>query len=127
MRVAQNLYEQGYITYMRTDSVHLSQQAIAAARSCVRNQVRHRVTSVPSPDSTPPKPRALKRPTKLSAPPVVPSAPPSETGLSGREAALYDLIWKRTVATQMAEARQTHITVLVEVDNAVFRASGQAD
>ncbi|HEU0054677.1 MAG TPA: topoisomerase C-terminal repeat-containing protein, partial [Longimicrobium sp.] len=48
-----------------------------------------------------------------------------ETGLTGQEAALYDLIWKRTVASQMADARQTHLTALIHADDAVFRASGK--
>ena len=50
---------------------------------------------------------------------------PRETGLSSRELALYDLIWKRTVASQMAEARLTQINVDIEVEDALFRASGK--
>jgi len=124
MRVAQNLYEQGYITYMRTDSVHLSQQAIAAARSCVETKYGTEYLS-PKPRQYATKAKGAQEAHEAIRPAGSTFRTPSETGLSGREAALYDLIWKRTVATQMAEARQTHITVLVEVDNAVFRASGK--
>jgi DNA topoisomerase-1 len=124
MRVAQNLYEQGYITYMRTDSVHLSQQAIAAARSCVETKYGTEYLS-PKPRQYATKSKGAQEAHEAIRPAGSTFRTPSETGLSGREGALYDLIWKRTVATQMAEARQTHITVLVEVDNAVFRASGK--
>src|SRR5207253_9090045 len=48
-----------------------------------------------------------------------------QTGLKGQEAALYDLIWKRTVASQMADARQTHLTAAIHAADAVFRASGK--
>lgn len=124
MRVAQNLYEQGYITYMRTDSVHLSQQAIAAARSCVETKYGTDYLS-PKPRQYATKSKGAQEAHEAIRPAGSTFRTPNETGLSGREAALYDLIWKRTVATQMAEARQTHITVLAEVDNAVFRASGK--
>jgi DNA topoisomerase-1 len=73
MRTAQSLYEQGYITYMRTDSVHLSEQAIAAARSCVEQKYGNN-TSAPNPASTPPKAKAHKKPTKRFVRRVVPSA-----------------------------------------------------
>lgn len=124
MRVAQNLYEQGYITYMRTDSVHLSQQAIAAARSCVETKYGTDYLS-PKPRQYATKSKGAQEAHEAIRPAGSTFRTPSETGLSGREGALYDLIWKRTVATQMAEARQTHITVLVAVDNAVFRATGK--
>ena len=124
MRVAQNLYEQGYITYMRTDSVHLSQQAIAAARSCVETKYGTDYLS-PKPRQYATKSKGAQEAHEAIRPAGSTFRTPSETGLSGREGALYDLIWKRTVATQMAEARQTHITVLVEVDNAIFRATGK--
>jgi DNA topoisomerase-1 len=50
---------------------------------------------------------------------------PQQTGLKDREFRLYDLIWKRTVATQMAEVRQTNVTVQIQVEDAGFRASGK--
>ena len=124
MRVAQSLYEQGYITYMRTDSVHLSQQAISAARNCVEQKYGSDYLS-PKPRQYATKNKAAQEAHEAIRPAGSSFRTPQETGLSGRERSLYDLIWKRTVATQMAEARQTHITVQIEVDNALFRATGK--
>lgn len=124
MRTAQSLYEQGYITYMRTDSVHLSQQAIAAARDCVEHKYGPEYLS-PEPRQYATKSKGAQEAHEAIRPAGSRFRTPQETGLSGRELSLYDLIWKRTVATQMAEARQTHITVNIEVEDAVFRASGK--
>ncbi|MBE9059441.1 type I DNA topoisomerase [cf. Phormidesmis sp. LEGE 11477] len=124
MRTAQGLYEKGFITYMRTDSTSLSQQAIAAARSCVQKKYGK--------DYLSPKPRQFKAKSKGAQEAheaIRPSGEvfriPQETRLKERELKLYDLIWKRTVATQMAEARQTNITMLIEADDAVFKATGK--
>lgn len=124
MRVAQSLYEQGYITYMRTDSVHLSQQAIAAARSCVEEKYGSNYLS-PEPRQYTTKSKGAQEAHEAIRPAGSTFRTPQQTGLSGREFQLYDLIWKRTVATQMAEARQTQITVHVQVEDAGFRASGK--
>ena len=124
MRIAQNLYENGYITYMRTDSVHLSDQAISAARSCVTKMYGKEYLS--------PKPRQYKTKSKGAQEAHEAIRPagsefriPRETGLSGKELSLYDLIWKRTVASQMAEAKLTQITVNIEVEDAIFRSNGK--
>ncbi|MBE9099128.1 type I DNA topoisomerase [Vacuolonema iberomarrocanum] len=124
MRTAQSLYEQGYITYMRTDSVHLSQQAIAAARSCVEQKYGTDYLSPQTRQYTT-KSKGAQEAHEAIRPAGTTFRTPQETGLSGRELNLYDLIWKRTVATQMAEARQTHITVHITVEDAEFRASGK--
>ncbi|WP_346292202.1 type I DNA topoisomerase [Sphaerothrix gracilis] len=124
MRVAQSLYEKGYITYMRTDSVHLSQQAIAAARSCVETRYGQNYLS-PKPRQYANKSKNAQEAHEAIRPAGSTFRTPQETGLRDKERALYDLIWKRTVATQMAEARQTHITVQIEVEDANFRASGK--
>jgi len=124
MRVAQSLYEQGYITYMRTDSVHLSQQAIAAARSCVEQMYGTNYLS-PSPRQYTTKSKGAQEAHEAIRPAGTSFRTPQETGLSGRELQLYDLIWKRTVATQMAEVRQTHITIQIQVEDAGFRATGK--
>jgi DNA topoisomerase-1 len=124
MRTAQSLYEQGYITYMRTDSVHLSEQAIAAARSCVEEKYGKPYLS-PQPRQYTTKSKGAQEAHEAIRPAGNTFRTPQETGLSGRELALYDLIWKRTVATQMADSRQTHITVDSQVDDAGFRSSGK--
>jgi len=124
MRVAQSLYEQGYITYMRTDSVHLSRQAIAAARSCVETKYGSDYLS-PQPRQYSTKAKGAQEAHEAIRPAGSTFRTPQETGLKDRELRLYDLIWKRTVATQMAEARQTNITMQIQVEDAGFRASGK--
>ena len=112
MRVAQNLYENGFITYMRTDSAALSKQAIAAARA--------QAASLYGADSIPDEPRKYGKVAKGAQEAheaIRPSGDsfrtPSQTGLTGAQAALYDLIWKRTVASQMADATGSTATVKV--------------
>lgn len=124
MRTAQNLYEQGYITYMRTDSVHLSDQAIAAARSCVEQMYGKPFLS-PKPRQYSTKSKAAQEAHEAIRPAGNTFRTPKDTGLSGRELQLYELIWKRTVATQMADSRQTHITVDLNVEDAGFRSTGK--
>ncbi|MGL4622097.1 type I DNA topoisomerase [Chroococcidiopsis sp.] len=124
MRVAQNLYEQGYITYMRTDSVHLSEQAIAAARSCVEQMYGKNYLS-PQPRQYSTKSKGAQEAHEAIRPAGSSFRTPKETGLSGREFDLYDLIWKRTVATQMADSRQTQVIVQLQVEDAGFRAIGK--
>jgi DNA topoisomerase-1 len=124
MRIAQNLYEQGYITYMRTDSVHLSEQAIAAARNCVEQKYGKRYLS-PKPRQYTTKSKGAQEAHEAIRPAGQTFRTPKETGLSGKELALYDLIWKRTVASQMANAQITQITVQLQVEDAGFRSTGK--
>lgn len=124
MRVAQALYEQGYITYMRTDSVHLSQQAIAAARQCVTKMYGSNFLSK-EPRQYVTKSKGAQEAHEAIRPAGETFRTPQETGLSGRELALYDLIWKRTVASQMADAQLTMLSVQLTVEDAIFRASGK--
>ncbi|HYW20489.1 MAG TPA: type I DNA topoisomerase [Nodularia sp. (in: cyanobacteria)] len=124
MRIAQNLYEQGYITYMRTDSVHLSDQALTAARSCVEQLYGKNYLS-PQPRQYTTKSKGAQEAHEAIRPAGSTFRTPQETGLSGRELAVYDLIWKRTVASQMADCRQTQISVQLQVEDAGFRSSGK--
>ncbi|MBD1938683.1 type I DNA topoisomerase [Microcoleus sp. FACHB-68] len=124
MRTAQSLYEQGYITYMRTDSVHLSDQAITAARSCVEEMYGKQYLS-PQPRQYTTKSKGAQEAHEAIRPAGSSFRTPQQTGLAGRELQLYDLIWKRTVASQMADSRQTHITVEMQVEDAGFRSSGK--
>ena len=124
MRIAQGLYEKGFITYMRTDSVHLSEQALEASRSCVEALYGKEYLS-PKPRQYNTKAKGAQEAHEAIRPAGQSFRTPKETGLKAKELSLYELIWKRTVATQMAEARQTNISVQIQVDEARFRASGK--
>ncbi|HEY5110789.1 MAG TPA: type I DNA topoisomerase [Acidimicrobiales bacterium] len=108
MRAAQRLYEQGWITYMRTDSTTLSNEAINAARS--------QAASMFGDDYVADQPRRYDRKVKNAQEAHEAIRPAGESfrtldeaqgQLSGDELALYDLIWKRTIASQMVDARTT--------------------
>ena len=116
MRVAQGLYENGFITYMRTDSTVLSGQAVAAARS--------QVAELYGTEYVPERPRvyASKAKGAQEAHEAIRPAgdhfrtPAQVSGeLTGAQFRLYELIWKRTVASQMADAVGSTATVTVEV------------
>jgi DNA topoisomerase-1 len=130
MRTAQALYERGFITYMRTDSVHLSEQAIQAARSCVKEKYGESFLS-PAPRQFSTKARNAQEAHEAIRPAGESFRTPAETGLDGRDLSLYELIWKRTVASQMADARLTMLAVDLEAaaasaeGPALFRASGK--
>lgn len=124
MKIAQSLYENGYITYMRTDSVHLSAQALTAARTCVAEMYGKEYLS-PKPRQYATKSKGAQEAHEAIRPAGSSFRTPQQTPLSGRELQLYDLIWKRTVASQMADARQTIVVVDLQVENAGFRSSGK--
>ncbi len=131
MAVAQRLYERGYITYMRTDSTALSRQAVTAARS----QIRERYGA----EYLPEQPRTYKRKVKNAQEAHEAIRPAGESfrlpddvagELDADERRLYELVWMRTVACQMANARGRSLTVRLGAtsiaDEAVtFRASGR--
>ncbi|MEB3201823.1 MAG: type I DNA topoisomerase [Synechococcus sp.] len=129
MRAAQGLYERGFITYMRTDSVHLSDQAVNAARSCVAAKYGKEYLN-PTMRQFTTKARNAQEAHEAIRPAGESFRDPVATGLDGRDLALYELIWKRTVASQMAEARLTMLSVELQVECgalglASFRASGK--
>jgi DNA topoisomerase-1 len=114
MSVAQGLYENGYITYMRTDSANLSQQAITAART--------QAAKLYGAETVPDKPRVYTGKSKNAQEAheaIRPSGDvfrtPTElqSVLRGNDWKLYDLIWKRTVASQMADAKGSTATVTI--------------
>ncbi|QDU36640.1 DNA topoisomerase 1 [Maioricimonas rarisocia] len=124
MQVAQRLYEDGYITYMRTDSVSLSQEAINAARGRIESSYGTNYLSD--------QPRQYSNKTKNAQEAHEAIRPAGdemktgeELGLGGRELSLYTMIWKRTMATQMAEARLRFDTVTIQAGDAEFRATGR--
>ena len=124
MRVAQSLYENGYITYMRTDSVHLSDEAVNAARRRVKERYGEQfLTQQPRRYKT--NAKGAQEAHEAIRPAGSGMRPVNTLPLSGDEATLYDMIWKRTVATQMANARLRSTTVMIAVEEALFRASGR--
>ncbi|WP_406172083.1 type I DNA topoisomerase [Streptomyces sp. NBC_00996] len=129
MQVAQKLYENGFITYMRTDSTTLSDTAISAARA--------QVTQLYGADYLPAQPRTYAGKVKNAQEAheaIRPSGDrfrtPAETGLTGDQFKLYELIWKRTVASQMKDAVGNSVTVKIagtasDGRDAEFSASGK--
>ncbi|MBC7724939.1 MAG: type I DNA topoisomerase [Burkholderiaceae bacterium] len=114
MSVAQGLYENGYITYMRTDSPNLSQQAITAARA--------QAASLYGADTVPDKPRTYTGKNKNAQEAHEAIRPSGEafrtpaelsSTLRGNDIKLYELIWKRTVASQMADAKGLTASVVI--------------
>ncbi len=112
MSVAQRLYENGHITYMRTDSVTLSQTAITAARA--------QASELYGAEYVPDSPRAYASKVKSAQEAHEAIRPagdrfrtPAQTRLSGDELRLYDLVWKRTVASQMKDATGESVAVRV--------------
>ena len=133
MSVAQHLYEEGWITYMRTDSTTLSEQALTAARA--------QASAMYGPAYVPAAPRHYNKKVKNAQEAHEAIRPAGETfrtpdeaarSLSGDELRLYDLIWKRTVASQMSDATgtsaQVRLTGVATVEGATrpveFGASG---
>ncbi len=124
MRIAQGLYEDGLITYMRTDSVHLSEGAIGAMRRRVETRYGSEYLSK-GPRRFQTKAKGAQEAHEAIRPAGTEMPTAGELGLTGKRKALYDLVWKRAIATQMADARQRHLTVQVEADDALFRATGK--
>jgi DNA topoisomerase I len=133
MQVAQRLYEQGWITYMRTDSTTLSDEALAAART--------QAVALYGPDYVPDAPRRYERKVKNAQEAHEAIRPAGEAFRTPDESArelhgdmlrLYDLIWKRTVASQMTDATGTSAQVRLSAiparrgaaEEAEFAASG---
>ena len=130
MRVAQRLYENGYITYMRTDSTTLSEAALDAARA--------QATELYGPEYVPAKPRRYERKVKNAQEAHEAIRPAGDTfrtpaqvarELGRDELALYDLVWKRTVASQMEDARGQTVSLRLGAtssagEDAEFAASG---
>ena len=121
MTVAQRLYESGFITYMRTDSVNLSQEALSTAKNAIvqlfgeqYSQVRNFATKSKGAQEA----HEAIRPTDMSR-----SSIPAETDQNK----LYELIWKRTLASQMADAQIERTTVKIEADKhkEYFVANGE--
>jgi DNA topoisomerase I len=125
MRVAQSLYENGYITYMRTDSTTLSKEAVGAARDLVRSQYgpeflyaseRTYATKVKNAQEAHEAIRPAGHPFQL---------PETLRGeLNYDQFRVFELIWKRTIASQMADARKRRVVMTIEAGDAIFQATG---
>ncbi len=131
MRSAQRLYENGYITYLRTDSTTLSESAIAAARAQARELYGDAYVS--------PQPRQYTRKVKNAQEAHEAIRPAGESfrtpgeiarEVDGDDFRLYELIWQRTVASQMADARGTTVSIRITGtagtgEDVTFAASGR--
>ncbi|NOY43715.1 MAG: type I DNA topoisomerase, partial [Planctomycetes bacterium] len=126
MQVAQSLYENGHITYMRTDSTNLASVAIDDARKLVEENYGS--------DYLPSEPRVYKSKVKNAQEAheaIRPSGHPFElpevmrAKLNSDEFRLFDLIWKRTIASQMANSRGRRIVVTIEGEDCLFQVSGK--
>jgi DNA topoisomerase-1 len=130
MAVAQRLYERGFITYMRTDSTNLSEQAVSAAR--------RQIAQLYGPEYVPQAPRTYQKKVKNAQEAHEAIRPAGDDfrlpdqvrrELDDDEFRMYDLIWKRTVACQMADARGQRVQVRLSAstgqEEVVFQASGK--
>lgn len=126
MKVAQSLYENGYITYMRTDSTTLAQVAIDAARELVRSEYGNEYLP-DSPRIYTSKVKNAQEAHEAIRPAGHPFRLPESlrSRLNDDEFRLFELIWKRTIASQMADAKGRRITITLEGDDAVFQVSGR--
>tara|TARA_R110002095_G_scaffold94422_3_gene82319 strand:- start:134171 stop:136882 length:2712 start_codon:yes stop_codon:yes gene_type:complete len=124
MQVAQRLYEDGHITYMRTDSVNLSNEAVSASRQRIEDlygkdylyaEIRRFDT----------KSKGAQEAHEAIRPAGKLMKTAEELSLKGQQAKLYAMIWKRTMATQMEEARLRFQTVTITAADAEFRATGR--
>lgn len=124
MQVAQKLYEQGFITYMRTDSTFLSNEALTASRDCILSKYGKEYLT-PQPRSyAAKKVKGAQEAHEAIRPAGTSFVDPDDTGLTGMQHRLYDLIWKRTIASQMVDARQKQVSAKLTVGDALFGASG---
>ena len=129
MQVAQGLYERGFITYMRTDSVTLSKEAIEATRRTVAERYGNDFL-YPTVRTYSGKAAGAQEAHEAIRPAGTAMQSAKEHGLAGEDARLYDLIWRRTLASQMADARVQDTTVTIEAHppghpKATLRATGR--
>ncbi|AHI05169.1 DNA topoisomerase I [Bdellovibrio bacteriovorus W] len=124
MQVAQKLYEQGFITYMRTDSTFLSNEALNASRACIEKKYGKEYLTPQPRNYAAKKVKGAQEAHEAIRPAGTEFVDPDDTGLTGTQFKLYDLIWKRTIASQMVDARQKQVSAKIQVGEALFGASG---
>ena len=125
MGAAQRLYENGFITYMRTDSTTLSKEALHAARDLVRSEYGESFL-YPSPRVYAGKVKNAQEAHEAVRPAGTVFRKPETVRreMDSDQFRLYDLIWKRTVASQMADAKKQRVSVQIEGGDTIFSASG---
>lgn len=121
MRTAQRLYEQGFITYMRTDSINLSQDAIQSIKQLVTERYGNEYVGFGARTD---KAQAGAQEAHEAIRPSLSFTLPQKTGLTGAEYDLYELIWMRTIASQMKDSEQEQIVAKITVDAHLFQANG---
>ncbi len=124
MQLAQKLYERGFITYMRTDSTFLSQQALFAARESIEKLYGKKYLPSEPRDYAAKKSKGAQEAHEAIRPAGTSFQHPEETGLTGVLQKVYELIWKRTMASQMVNSEQKQVSVQFKNGKAVFSASG---
>jgi DNA topoisomerase-1 len=127
MRTAQSLYEQGYITYMRTDSPTLSSQAMGAARKQIEELYGKEFLSEDGPRQFSAKAKGAQEAHEAIRPAGGDFVHPKDTDLSGPQLKLYELIWKRTLASQMALAKKLSISVKLAARGGASQVEFQAN
>ena len=126
MRIAQGLYERGFITYMRTDSAMLSDEALAAVRSEVASTYGQQFLTA-APRQFTGKIKNAQEAHEAIRPTTPLRAPDQVAGeLNGQELALYRLVWQRTLASQMADAAGVTVSVRLTANSAAATQPGQA-
>lgn len=124
MQIAQKLYEQGFITYMRTDSTFLSTEAIKAARESISRKYGKEYLPASPRTYEGKKAKGAQEAHEAIRPAGSDFQDPEDTGLSGLQMKLYDLIWKRTMASQMTDSRQKQVSAKIQSGKALFNATG---
>ncbi|MEK6985717.1 MAG: type I DNA topoisomerase [Candidatus Thermoplasmatota archaeon] len=125
MQAAQRLFENGFITYMRTDSTSLSAEAIAGATAAVKSEFGAQFLHSEPRTWAGKQQKGAQEAHEAIRPAGAEFQHPSRTGLAGSDLALYRLIWQRTIASQMANERYTSTTATIAALDAIFTATGK--
>lgn len=126
MSTAQRLYENGFITYMRTDSTALSDEALKGAAAAINESYGAQYLSESTRTYAGKKAKGAQEAHEAIRPAGANFVHPDRSGLKGADLQLYRLIWKRTLACQMKDERYTQTTATIDVEEATFSATGRA-
>ena len=123
MSTAQKLYEKGLITYMRTDSTHLSKEALSGVRKAIQELYGKKELPATA-RFYKSKSKGAQEAHEAIRPAGQKIKAPSKSGLSGTELKLYELVWQRTLASQMKNCEQEQTSLDIQAGQALFHASG---